>query len=119
MAARSAKTTAATGAANPLEILKKYEGMSFLRIYGLNKYKYVPSEGGLRDLDAAREDGELMEQVLGGTGGFNDVKALYDEEVTKAAIERSLADLAKKYKSVDPKTGKKVAVVGRLYIMPV
>ena len=43
MAARSGKTTAATGAANPLEILKKYEGMSILRIYGINKYKFAPA----------------------------------------------------------------------------
>ena len=40
--------------------------MSVLRIYAVNKYKFAPSEGGLRDLGAAREDGELMAEVLAG-----------------------------------------------------
>ncbi len=52
-----------------------------------------------------------MAEVLGGAGGFSDVKALYDADVTKPAIERDLADLAKRYK--------KQCVVGRLYLMHV
>ena len=90
-----------------LEVLKSYAGVSILRIYGINQYQHGPEDGGLPNLGAAREDGQLIEQVLGPM--FSEVQSRYDADVTKTAIERDLADLAKRFK--------KPSVVGRLYIM--
>ena len=108
--ARGRKTFAPHGSAKPatratsgppldhqtapyLEVLKNYGGVSVLRIYGINNYQYDPKEGGFKNLGAAREDGKLMERVLGPT--FSDVQARYDEDVTVANIQRDLKDLVK------------------------
>ena len=89
----------------------EYEELSILLIFACNKYKHER----LPNLRCAVSDGKLIAKTFA-PFGFRVVAELYDEQVTKASIERALFDLMKRY-PLRSESGEINNRVGRLYIV--